>query len=110
VDTVERFQGQQGDVGARFVPLGDPDAIRDEEEFLLSLNRFNVLVARAPAKFVLLVSQDVVDQLAHDETTLVDSRLLKTFVNSYCGQREALDLGFIDNGQVVVRQGQMRWR
>ena len=41
--------------------LGDPDAISDEDEFLLSLNRFNVMASRARAKLVVLVSRQVVD-------------------------------------------------
>jgi len=28
--------------------LGDPDAIQDEDEFLMSLNRFNVMASRDP--------------------------------------------------------------
>lgn len=60
VDTVERFQGQQRDVIIASYTLGDPDQIAEEEEFLMSLNRFNVIASRARAKLVLLVSQEVI--------------------------------------------------
>ena len=50
VDTVERFQGQQRDVIIASYTLGDPDQIAEEEEFLMSLNRFNVIASRARAQ------------------------------------------------------------
>jgi hypothetical protein len=48
VDTVERFQGQERDVIVASYALGDPDAIGDEDEFLMSLKRFNVMSSRGP--------------------------------------------------------------
>jgi superfamily I DNA and/or RNA helicase len=77
VDTVERFQGQQRDVIVASFALGDPDAIGDEDEFLLSLNRFNVMASRARAKLVVLVSQELVDHLSSDMDVLRGSALLK---------------------------------
>ena len=59
VDTVERFQGQQRDIIVASYTLGDPDQIAEEDEFLMSLNRFNVIASRARAKLIVLVSQDV---------------------------------------------------
>src|SRR6185369_7624878 len=76
VDTVERFQGQQRDVIIATFALGDPDAISDEDEFLLSLNRFNVMASRARAKLIVLVSQEVVDHLSSDMEVLRGSALL----------------------------------
>jgi superfamily I DNA and/or RNA helicase len=47
IDTVERFQGQEKAVMLASFGLGDADQIAAEEQFLFSLNRFNVTASRA---------------------------------------------------------------
>jgi hypothetical protein len=84
VDTVERFQGQQRNIILISFALGDTDAIATEEEFLLSLNRFNVMISRARAKVVVVVSRQVLDHLSDDSNVLHQSRLLKWFCDRYC--------------------------
>ena len=98
VDTVERFQGQERDVIIASFALGDPDAIFREDEFLLSLNRFNVLASRARAKLVVFVSQEVVDHLSGNIETLRESRLLKLYAQSFCSSARSLTLGHVVNG------------
>jgi DNA replication ATP-dependent helicase Dna2 len=110
VDTVERFQGQQRDVIIALFALGDPDQIAEEEEFLMSLNRFNVMAWRARAKLVVLVSREVVDHLASEIDVLRESRLLKVFVESFCDQSQQLTLNYLLQGQVQPVTGLLRWR
>jgi DNA replication ATP-dependent helicase Dna2 len=110
VDTVERFQGQQRDVIIASYALGDPDQIADEEEFLMSLNRFNVMASRARAKLIVLVSRQVVDHLAKEVEVLRDSRLLKIFAESYCNQGRPMTVGYTNNGTVHQVHGELRWR
>ena len=110
VDTVERFQGQQRDIMIASYTLGDPDQIADEDEFLMSLNRFNVVASRARAKLVVLVSQEVVNHLARDVDVLNESRLLKVFAESFCGSSRNMTLGHIDGVGVQLRPGRFRWR
>ena len=110
VDTVERFQGQQRDIMLATFALGDPDAIADEDEFLMSLNRFNVMASRARAKLVVLVSQEVVDHLSSDMNTLHQSALLKGFAETYCNQRSNISLGYINNGVSEQVIGELRIR
>lgn len=110
VDTVERFQGQQRDVMIATFALGDPDAISDEDEFLLSLNRFNVMASRARAKLIVFVSRQVVDHLSSDPEVLRGSALLKTFVETFCGSARPMDLGFVVNGVPRTVSGEFRWR
>ena len=110
VDTVERFQGQQRDIMLVTFALGDPDAISDEDEFLLSLNRFNVMASRARAKLIVFVSQEVVDHLSSDMQVLRDSALLKTFAETFCSQGRLMQLGYIRNGTTQPVHGVFRWR
>ncbi len=110
VDTVERFQGQQRDVIVASFALGDPDAIGDESEFLLSLNRFNVLASRARTKLVVLVTQQVVDHIADDLDVLRGSRLLKTYVDGFCGDERKMTLGHIGEGGTRMVPGRYRQR
>lgn len=110
VDTVERFQGQQRDVIIASYTLGDPDQIANEDEFLMSLNRFNVVASRARAKLVVFVSQEVINHLAHDVAILMESRLLKVFAESFCASSRPMTLGHIHGSSVQQRPGSFRWR
>jgi superfamily I DNA and/or RNA helicase len=51
MDTVEQFQGQQRDVSIGSFASGDQDDSQDEDEFLMSLNRFNVMTSSARAAY-----------------------------------------------------------
>jgi hypothetical protein len=110
VDTVERFQGQQRDVIIGSFGLGDADLIRSEDEFLYSLNRFNVMASRARAKLIVLVTRSLVDHLADDSDVLEESRLLKNFAESFCQSPTAITLGFREDGIDTPRQGTLRIR
>lgn len=110
VDTVERFQGQQRDVIIASFALGDQDAIQDEDEFLMSLNRFNVMTSRARAKLITLVTQEVVNHLSGELDVLRQSRLLKVFVESFCDNSRPMSLGhLLPNGTVQIN-GLFKWR
>ena len=110
VDTVERFQGQQRDIIIASYTLGDPDQIAEEDEFLMSLNRFNVIASRARAKLIVLVSQDVLSHLAHEIDVLRESRLLKVYAETFCQHSRPMTLGHIVNGTTAAVQGSFRWR
>jgi DNA replication ATP-dependent helicase Dna2 len=108
VDTVERFQGQQRDVIIASFGIGDPDIIRSEDEFLYSLNRFNVLTSRARAKLIVLVTRSLLEHLSNDVDVLRESRLLKKFAESFCTQHLPVQLGFIKNSKEFTRNGVLR--
>jgi hypothetical protein len=110
VNTVERFQGQQRDVIIASYALGDPDAIADEDEFLLSLNRFNVMASRPRAKLIVLASQEVINHLPGDLEVMRDSRLLKYFAETFLDDRSACDIPFKDGATVSQKSGSFRVR
>ena len=109
VDTVERFQGQQRDIIIASYTVGDPDHIAEEDEFLMSLNRFNVIASRARAKLIVLVSQDILNHLAHDIDVLRDSKLLKVYAEGFCNNVRAMDLKYLVNRAVKSVRGWFRW-
>lgn len=110
VNTVERFQGQQRDVIIASYALGDPDAIADEDEFLLSLNRFNVMASRPRAKLVVLASQEVINHLPGDLEVMRDSRLLKYFAETFLDDRTACVLPFMDRHSIGQKIGSFKFR
>lgn len=110
VNTVERFQGQQRDVIIASYALGDPDAIADEDEFLLSLNRFNVMSSRPRAKLIVLASQEVINHLPGDIEVMRESRLLKYFAETFLDQRTDMEIPFNDNGVPAMRAGSFRYK
>lgn len=111
VDTVERFQGQQRDVIIASFGLGDPDLIQAEDEFLYSLNRFNVMASRARAKLIVLTTRSLVNYLSDNADVLEQSRLFKYFVETFCCVSEPLTLAYLDaTQQVQHRSGVLRTR
>lgn len=110
VDTVERYQGQQRDIIIASFGIGDPDLIRAEDEFLYSLNRFNVLTSRARAKVIVLSPQSLLQHLSDDIQVLEESRLLKMFSEFYCNDSHQIQLGYVKGGRIVPKDGLLRRR
>jgi len=109
VDTVERFQGQERDIIIASYAVGDPDTIDEEAEFLMNLNRFNVLATRAKAKLVVFVSRELVSYLGGDLEILRSSGLIKDFVGVYCDQFRPTQLAWVDDGAVRDVDVEIRW-
>lgn len=110
VDTVERFQGQQRDIIIASYTLGDPDQVAEEDEFLMSLNRFNVIASRARAKLIVLVSQEVIGHLSHNIDVLRESRLLKLYAEGFCNNSRPMVLGHVVAGTALSIKGTFRWK
>ena len=109
IDTVERFQGQQRDIIVVSFALGDIDMIASEEEFIMNLNRFNVMISRARAKVIVFLSDELAYYLANDIDVLNESKLLIKFANTYCDNKMNLSLGYISDGKPKIINGILKY-
>jgi CRISPR/Cas system-associated exonuclease Cas4 (RecB family) len=66
VDTVERYQGGEGDFIIISSTVSDPDYVRAESDFLLNLNRINVAVSRMKKKLVIVASKSIFQFMPQD--------------------------------------------
>lgn len=105
VDTVEHFQGQEREVVVASYGVGDPDLIAGEDEFLQSLNRFNVTASRPKTKLVVLTPRTLVEHLSSDVKVLEGSAFLKQFVDRVCSNSRPLQ---VTTGSTTATM-EMRW-
>lgn len=99
IDTVDRFQGQERDLIIASYSVSDPDFVASEDAFILDSRRFNVSLTRAKSKFIILVSEAIIDHLSNDKEVAEDASHLQMFVLKYCNQEEAVNLNYIENGE-----------
>jgi hypothetical protein len=111
VDTVDRVQGQERDLIIASYTVADRDFIRAEEEFILDPRRFNVTLTRARSKFVLFVSDALIQHLPSDAQVARDAAHLQLFVENYCSSlNEPMELRFQDNGAAKSMRCRLRGR
>jgi hypothetical protein len=111
VDTVDRVQGQERDLIIASYAVADRDFVRSEESFILDPRRFNVTLTRAKSKFVMLVSDALIQHLPSDAQVARDAAHLQLFVENYCSSiDEQLDLRYSDNGVEVPMRCRLRGR
>ncbi len=111
VDTVDRFQGQERDVMIASYGVADKDFVHLEEAFILDPRRFNVTLTRARSKFVLLISDAIVQHLPVDAQVAKDAAHLQLFVEDYCTSvDERIALPFWDNNSWQAMPCRLRGR
>jgi hypothetical protein len=86
VDTVDRFQGQERDLIIASYTVADRDFVASEEKFILDPRRFNVTLTRARSKFIMLVSESLIQHLPSDAEVARDAAHLQLFVQDYCSE------------------------
>lgn len=97
VDTVDRFQGQERDLIIASYTVADKDFVASEEKFILDARRFNVTLTRARSKFIMLVSNSIVQHLPSEREVASDAAHLQLFVDGYCSLLKETSLSFFDN-------------
>ena len=102
VDTVDRFQGQERDLIVASYTVADRDFVTSEERFILDPRRFNVTMTRARSKFIMSVSEALIQYLPSDADVARDTAHLQLFVENYCSiVDESIALPFFDGGGVT---------
>jgi len=110
VDTVDRFQGQERDLMIASYVVADNDFVASEEEFILDPRRFNVTLTRARSKFIMLVSDAVLQHLPGDAQVARQASHLQLFAENYCSDFMQVDLPFVDNRTVAYKRCRLRAR
>lgn len=101
VDTVDRFQGQERDLILSSYVVSDPDFIASEDTFILNPRRFNVTLTRARSKFIMLVSENLLNYLPKDADLARSSSHLQLFADKYCNIIYSIDLPYYENGNLL---------
>lgn len=111
VDTVDRVQGQERDLIIASYAVADRDFVRAEEEFILDPRRFNVTLTRARSKFVMLVSDALLQHLPSDAEVARNAAHLQLFAANYCSAiDEPITLTYSDAGVRATMRCRLRGR
>ena len=111
VDTVDRFQGQERDLILSSYVVADRDFIASEDEFILSPRRFNVTLTRARSKFVLFISEALLQHLPSDPDVARDAAHLQLFVEQYCNSTtEHMEIPFFERGELSTMKCKLKER
>jgi hypothetical protein len=91
--------------------VADRDFVAAEEAFILNPRRFNVTLTRARSKFVMFVSDAVLQHLPADADVARNAAHLQLFAENYCTSIEAeITLPYFDGDQVKEMRCRLRGR
>lgn len=108
VDTVDRFQGQERDMIVCSYSVADKDFVMSEDEFILNPRRFNVSLTRAKSKFIMVISDSLLDYLPSDKKVAEDASHIQLFVRKRCTLLKNVSIEYIDtNGDIKTMQCKM---
>lgn len=99
IDTVDRFQGQERDMIIASYSVSDKDFVAAEESFILDPRRFNVSLTRAKSKFIMFVSDAIIDHLSNDKDVAEDAAHLQMFVVKFCSNEQGIVLNYNEAGE-----------
>ncbi len=102
VDTVDRFQGQERDLIIASYTVADKDFVNSEEAFILDPRRFNVSLTRAKSKFIMLISDSILQHLPSDKNIATDAAHIQLFVEKYCKTFKNITLSYLDSNSNII--------
>jgi len=109
VDTVDRFQGQERDLMIASYAVADRDFVSAEEAFILNPRRFNVTLTRARSKFIMFVSDAILQHLPADADVARDAAHLQLFAENYCTTvNENIELPYFERGSLSSMKCKLR--
>ena len=109
VDTVNRFQGQERDLILSSYVVADRDFVASEDAFILSPRRFNVTLTRARSKFVMIISDALLQYLPSDPDVARDAARLQLFAEQYCSSVcDTIDLPLFEHGALSTMRCKLR--
>ncbi|MHA1984553.1 MAG: DEAD/DEAH box helicase, partial [Candidatus Hodarchaeales archaeon] len=79
VDTVDKYQGQEREIIIISYGVSDPDYAEREAEFILSPNRFNVSITRPKKKYIIIISENLLEMLPEEEKLLQPALELQAY-------------------------------
>jgi hypothetical protein len=104
-------QGQKRDLIIASYAVADRDFVRAEEQNILDPCRFNVTLTRARSKFIMLVSDALIQHLPLDAQVARDTAHLQLFAENYFSSvSDSMRLRFFDNASPVQMQCYLRGR
>ncbi|MFD2523078.1 DEAD/DEAH box helicase [Emticicia soli] len=100
VDTVDRFQGQERDLIMSSYTVSDKDFVTSEDEFILDPRRFNVSLTRAKSKFIMIISDALINYLPNDKKVAEDASHLQMFVLKFCKNEEKKTINILNSNRL----------
>jgi len=111
VDTVDRFQGQERNLMVASYVVADRDFVAAEGAFILNPRRFNVTLTRARSKFVMFVSDAILQHLPTDADVARDAAHIQLFAENYCTTiDEEITLPYFERGNLISMRCRLRGR
>lgn len=111
VDTVDRFQGLERDLILSSYAVADKDFIASEDAFILNPRRFNVTLTRARSKFIMFISDSLLQYLPSDPDVARDAAHLQLFAEQYCSTvYDTIELPFFERGEQFSMECKLRGR
>jgi hypothetical protein len=79
---LNRFQQIERDFIIASYTVADSDFVRSEEDFILNPRRFNVTLTRPRSKFIMFISQSLIEHHSSEAETARNASHLKLFATN----------------------------